>query len=161
MRWQHREGQAAETTKVTLDALLLRNFRFCVALVASMTVDHARKTARTHWARSLEVAVAKLNRGAFPKSSPFYFGFHDLNAPLSSLTSRTPVPATHFPGGLGPLGWHLPVKGIMRIMHIMQQPGIWMHDRHDPHDSGVRGIRSEYRQAFANYAFSQGRSLPA
>jgi hypothetical protein len=90
MRRQHREGQTARTITLTLDALGLQSFRIGVALIASMTVDHARTTARTHRARSFELIFAKLDRGASPKSSPdikpLCFGLPNATGP-SSLTN--------------------------------------------------------------------------
>lgn len=69
MRWQNREGQAARTAQVALDAFLCGAFRVGKALVSSVPVRPPRTTARTDRTQSSELIFAQLNRRTSPKSS--------------------------------------------------------------------------------------------
>jgi hypothetical protein len=73
MGWQHRKTQTARITEIALDGLLrilgLRASGISISQVTTMLVDHPSTTTRTHRTLAIELSFAKLNRGAFPKSS--------------------------------------------------------------------------------------------
>ena len=99
MGWQHRKGQAARSTQIPLDTLplllLFGTGGISVTFIATMLVHHPRTTARALGPLSFELIFSKLNRGAFPNSSPpikpFYFGLPAPIASPSSTTCRTHV----------------------------------------------------------------------
>ena len=111
MRWQHRKGPSARMAAEALDALLLIPLlplflarRPCtggtgglgnlggstggirITFVSPVQVDHPQTAVRALGSLSLELIFSKLNREAFPKSSPpiklLYFGLHDASRTL-------------------------------------------------------------------------------